>query len=154
MNTSPIKAVKDRFGDKAKLVAAVKGLATPDLWLDRLNEDRGFESISNSKLLRLHDALSRVKKEFGSRDKLIESILGLEKSAKDTGLKGRLEKFPTPRLLDLQGSAARRAKAEEKAAKSAKKAKKTPAKTKPARTKVAKAKRAAKAPAPKNPKKK
>ena len=83
MKTPPLKAVKDRFGDKQKLVTAVKDLATDELWLGRVNDDKGLESVSNSKLLRLHDTLSRVKKEFGSRAKLIESILTLSKRGKD-----------------------------------------------------------------------
>jgi hypothetical protein len=112
MKTSPLQAVKERFGDKAKLVTAVKALATDDLWLPLVNEAKGLERISNSKLLRLHDTLSRVKKDFGSRGKLIDSILSLTRRQKDVGMKGRLEGLPTPRLVDLQTSAARRAKAE------------------------------------------
>ncbi len=137
MKTPPLKAVKDRFGDKQKLVDAVKGLATDDLWLGRVNDEKGLESVSNSKLLRLHDTLTRVKKEFGSRAKLIDSILTLSKRNKDAGLRSSLEKYPTPRLVDLQMSATRRAKAAPKTAKApVKKKKKT-------RSKKAKAKAAA-----------
>ena len=136
MKTSPLQAVKERFGDKAKLVSAVKALATDDLWLPRVNEAKGLERISNSKLLRLHDTLSRVKKDFGSRGKLIDSILSLTRRQKDVGMKGRLESLPTPRLVDLQTSAARRAKGEK--AKPAVKAKAP----KRARSKKAKAKAA------------
>lgn len=136
MKTPPLKAVKDRFGDKQKLVQAVKSLATDELWLGRVNEDKGLDSVSNAKLLRLHDTLTRVKKEFGSRAKLIESILTLSKRQKDAGLRASLEKHPTPRLLDLQTSAARRAKAAPKAAPA-----KAPAKKK-ARSKKARAKAA------------
>lgn len=144
MKTSPLQAVKERFGDKAKLVSAVQALATDDLWLSRVNEVKGLERVSNAKLLRLHDTLSRVKKDFGSRGKLIDSILTLGKRQKDTGLKTRLEGLPTPRLVDLQTSAARRAKATEKtkaaaAPKGAAAAKKKAAKKK-ARSKKAKLK--------------
>jgi hypothetical protein len=139
--TSPVQAVKARFGDKAKLVLAVKALATDELWLGRVNEEKGLDSVSNAKLLRLHDILEGVKKEFGSRAKLIESILTLSKRQKDAGLRGRLEKFPTPRLVDLHGSVARRAKNEARKAKAAPK-KAAPAKKKTARTKKAKAKAA------------
>lgn len=146
MKTPPLKTVKDRFGDKQKLVSAVKGLATDELWLGRVNDNKGLESVSNAKLLRLHDTLSRVKKDFGSRAKLIDSILSLSKRDKDAGLRSSLEKFPTPRLVDLQASAARRAKtAPKKAAPVAPKKKK-------ARSKKAKAKaKAAGVPAAKKP---
>jgi hypothetical protein len=138
MKTSPIQAVKARFGDKQKLVSAVQALATDELWLDRVNETKGLAKVSNSKLLHLHDTLTSVKKDFGSRAKLIESILSLGKRDKDAGLKSALEKFSTPHLVDLQTSAAKRAKVSAKNVKApVKKAKKKP------RTKKAKEKAAA-----------
>lgn len=141
MKNPPLKAVKDRFGDKEKLVSAVKSLATSDLWLDRVNEAKGLERVSNAKLLRLHDTLSRVKKEFGSRAKLVDAILSHMKRTKDAGLRGKLEGYPTPRLVDLLDSAARRAKAVAKTAKVTKPAaKKKLARSKKAQAKTAKAK--------------
>jgi len=142
MKTPPIKAVKDRFGDKEKLVAAVKSLATEELWLDRVSAVKGLEKISNAKLLRLHEILTRVKKEFGSRGKLVEAILALLKRGKDAGLRSKLEASPTPQLVDLHDAATRRAKATARKAKVAKKA--PAAKKKKARSKKAKAKAAAK----------
>ncbi len=100
MKSSPLSQVKERFNDKAGLVSAVQALATDELWLGRINEDKGLDSVSNKKLLRLHDVLSTVKKDYGSRAKLIDAILGAEKRSKDTGYQARLEKWPTPRLLD------------------------------------------------------
>jgi hypothetical protein len=144
MKTSPLQAVKERFGDKDKLVAAVKALATEDLWLPAVNEVKGLEHVSNAKLLRLHETLSRVKKDFGNRGKLIDSILTLGKRQKDTGLKGRLERLSTPRLIDLHTSASRRSKAGEKTTAAATKA--APTKKK-ARSKKAKSKAASGAPA-------
>jgi hypothetical protein len=107
---SPLSLVKERFGDKEKLVAAVTALAKGDLWLDRVNENKGLERVSNAKLLKLHDALSKASKAFGTRGKLIDAILELEGRKKDAGLKSRLEGHPLPRLLDAHKSAARRAK--------------------------------------------
>jgi hypothetical protein len=147
MKTSPLQAVKERFGDKVKLVAAVKALATEDLWLPLVNEAKGLERISNAKLLRLHESLSRVKKDFGSRGKLIESILTLGKRQKDVGLKGRLERLSTPQLVDMHGASHRRSKTAEKTTAKAAKAPKAAPKKKKARSKKAKAK-AASGPAP------
>jgi hypothetical protein len=107
---SPLSEVKDRFGDKAKLVAAVQALAKDDLWLDRLSDEKSLANVSNKKLLRLHDTLSQAKKEFGTRAKLIASILDASKRSKDAGLRQRLERYPLPRLLDAHRSAARQAK--------------------------------------------
>ncbi len=100
MQKSPLQQVQERFTDKAGLVSAVKDLVKDDLWADRLNEDKGLELISNKKLLHLHDVLSTVKTEFGSRDKLIAAILEKEKRTKDEGYKARFASWSTPRLLD------------------------------------------------------
>ena len=100
----PVGRVKGQFEDKAKLISAVQALATSALWLDRVNADKGLAKVSNAKLLRLHSALSRAKKEFGTRDKLIGAVLDLDKRAKDEGYKTRLGSYPLPRLLDLHDS--------------------------------------------------
>jgi hypothetical protein len=123
MNKTPLSAVKERFGSKAELLGALAKFKTPDLWIDRVNEQKGFERVSNAKLLRLHDILSEVKEKFGSRAKLIDSILELERRSKDQGLKSRLEKHPTPRLLDLYRASTRRSA----------RAKSAPARPKPAK---------------------
>lgn len=116
---SPLATVKDKFGDKTKLVEAVKALATDELWLGRTSadrgKDRGLEHVSNAKLLRLHAIFTEVKGKFGTRAKLIEEILTAENRSKDAGFKKRLEAYPVPRLYDLYKSASKRAKASAKA---------------------------------------
>lgn len=104
MKTTPFQQVKANFGEKAKLVSAVQALATDALWLDRVNPDKGLARISNTKLLRLHAALTRAKEQFGSRDGLVNAVLGLVKRGKDDGYKARLGTYPVPRLLDLHDS--------------------------------------------------
>jgi hypothetical protein len=115
MKKSPLTQVKDRFGDKKKLVEAVQALATDELWLGRTSKDRGGDKglalVSNAKLLRLHATLSAVKEKFGTRAKLIDAILDAEKRTKDAGYKSRLEAYPVPRLFDHYRSASKRAKA-------------------------------------------
>jgi hypothetical protein len=109
MKTSPIQQVKANFGDKAKLVSAVQSLATDALWLDRVNPDKGLAKVSNTKLLRLHAALTRAKEQFGSRDGLVGAVLTLGKRGKDEGYKTHLASFPVPRLLDLHDSLSKKA---------------------------------------------
>jgi hypothetical protein len=111
MKASPLAQVKERFTDKAGLVAAVKGLATDELWLSRVSEDKGFDSISNAKLLHLHEVLSSVQKDFGSRTSLIAAIAEADKRSKDDGYKARLGRWSTPRLVDALKAARGRAKA-------------------------------------------
>jgi len=109
---SPLATVKEKFGDKAKLVAEVEAFTKgDDLWVSRLNANKGLAHVSNAKLLRLHQTFTAVKEKFGTRAKLIDEILTLENRAKDTGLKKRLEAHPVPRLYDHYKSLSKRNKA-------------------------------------------
>ncbi len=137
MKKTPLAEVKERFETKEKLVEAVEHLATDELWIDRYNEIKGLMSVSNQKLLRLHAILTEVKGSFGSRAKLIDAILELDRCAKDQGLRAKYATLPTPRLLDLHRAATRRSK---HAAKAAPRAATTPAKRKTSRSKKAQAK--------------
>jgi hypothetical protein len=105
---TPLAQVKEKFNDKAKLVAAVQKLAGDDLWIDRTNKNKGLGHVSNAKLIRLHDTFSAVKEKFGTRDKLIGAILDIEKRTKDDGYKTRLAKYPVPRLWDMYRSLEKR----------------------------------------------
>jgi hypothetical protein len=111
MAKSPLQTVKERFKNKAGLVTAVKGLLTDDLWIDRLNSNKGLDRVSNQKLLHLHGVLTEVKSKFGSRAKLIDAIASASGRAKDAEYKTGLERFPTPRLLQICLGAQKRAKA-------------------------------------------
>lgn len=111
---TPLAIMKELFGEKSKLIDAVKTFTSDDLWLGRTSSDRGgakgLEHVSNAKLLRLHATFSEVKKKFGTRAKLIDAILDLQKRSKDTGLRKRLEAYPVPRLYDVYKSSAKRGK--------------------------------------------
>jgi hypothetical protein len=148
---NPLAIVKDKFGEKAKLVEAVEKLASDDLWVARTNKDKGLAHVSNAKLLRLHATFTAVKEKFGTREKLIDAILEIEKRAKDEGYKQRLQAWPVPRLFDTYRSAHKRSEAPAKAAAAkaaAKAAPKPAAKPAPAKKTAAK-KTAKKAPAKK-----
>jgi hypothetical protein len=107
---APHAVVKEKFGDKAKLVAELeKFTKDDDLWVSRTNADKGLKHVSNAKLVKLHRTFSEVKEKFGTRAKLIDAILEVEKRVKDDGYKSRLGHFPVPRLYDLYKSAAKRA---------------------------------------------
>lgn len=139
MKKSPVTVVKERFESKEKLVEAVQKLATADLWVERLNAEKGLAKVSNQKLVKLHDALTDAKKRFGSRDKLISAILELKKRTKDASYSAGLKKFALPQLLDLHASIERASKRlAAKAAAPAKAAKKAPAAKKTAAKKTAK----------------
>ena len=140
MKKTPVSQVKERFESKEKLVAAVQKLATADLWLDKVSSAKGLARVSNAKLVRLHDSLTDAKKRFGSRDKLIASIVELNKRVKDKGYSSKLAEYSLPQLLDLHASAERASKRSAKAAPKAAK----PEKPKAAAKAAPKAKAAAK----------
>ncbi len=146
---NPLALVKEQFGDKAKLVAAVEKFTGDDLWVARTNKDKGLAHVSNAKLLRLHATFSEVKEKFGTREKLIDAILEQMKRTKDAGMRQRLQAWPVPRLYDTYKSGAKRAAGATKAA--APKAEAAPKAAKKAATKAAKP--AAKKSAVKNGKK-
>ncbi len=144
MKKTPVSQVKERFESKEKLVAAVQKLATADLWLDRVSSAKGLGRVSNAKLVRLHDSLTDAKKRFGSRDKLIASIVELNKRVKDKGYSTKLAEYSLPQLLDLHASVERASKRSAKVAPKAAKAAKTE-KPKAAAKAAPKAKASAKA---------
>ena len=139
MKKTPVSQVKERFESEEKLVAAVQKLATADLWSDRVNAAKSLGRVSNAKLVRLHDTLTDAKKRFGSRDKLVSSIVELNKRVKDKGYAEKLAGYALPQLLDLHAAAARTSKRAEAAAKAkpAKAEKKAPAKKAAAKPKAA-----------------
>jgi hypothetical protein len=144
-HTSPLARVKAAHGDKAKLVAAVEKFVDDDLWVARTNKAKGLAHVSNAKLLRLLATFTEVKEKFGTREKLIDAILEIEKRTKDAGYRQRLTEWPVPRLYDAYKSTAKRSAPKAAPVKRAKKAPAAaPAKAeKPA--KKAAAKKAAKA---------
>jgi hypothetical protein len=144
MKKTPVSQVKERFESKEKLVAAVQKLATADLWSDRVNAAKGLGRVSNAKLVRLHDTLTDAKKRFGSRDKLIGSIVELNKRVKDKGFAEKLAAYPLPQLLDLHAAATRASKRAEVAAKAKPAKVEKPKAAKPAAKPKAAAKPAAK----------
>jgi len=109
MTKSPLAIVKERFGDKQKLVEALKKLATDDLFLDRANAEKGLDHVSNRKLVHLHDLLTQVKKDHGSRAGLIKAVAAAEGHSDDANFVTALERFPTPRLVDRLRAAKKRA---------------------------------------------
>lgn len=137
---SPLATLKDKFENKAKLVAELEKLTKDDdLWVARVNKNKGLAHVSNAKLLKLHATFAAVKEKFGTRAKLIDAICEVEKRAKDEGFKTRLGNFPVPRLWDMYKSASKRAGAGAKDEAKAAKRKAAPKKAAPAKAAPAKA---------------
>jgi hypothetical protein len=116
---SPLALVKEKFGDKEQLVLALEKLTGDELWVSRTNKDKGLAHVSNAKLLRLFATFTEVKDKFGTRDKLIDAILELEKRTKDAGYRQRLSAWPVPRLYDTYKTTSKRLAGPSKGAASA-----------------------------------
>ena len=141
MAKSPSQIVKDKFGDKQKLVDAVKQFVNDDLWVGRENKDKGLARVSNAKLLRLLDTFTAVQAKWGTRGKLIDAVVEASGRTKDQGYRASIEGWPVPRLFDAYKSLTKKAtKGEKKPAKAAAPAK---AAEKPAAKKAAEPKKAA-----------
>jgi hypothetical protein len=115
MKKTPLAQAKEKFSAetakdaKKKLIAEVEQFTKGDeLWVNRINADKGLAHVSNAKLLRLHAIFTEVKAKFGTRAKLIAQIAELEKRSKDDGYKTHLSAFPVPRLFDLWKSSTKR----------------------------------------------
>ncbi len=112
MKKSPLAIVKERFGDdrkaaKTKLVEAVRA-AGADLWVDK-GDAEALARVSNAKLIHLETTFKTIKKELGSRTKLVDALLEIEKRAKDEGYRTHLEKQSTLRLWDRLSTLKRKA---------------------------------------------
>jgi hypothetical protein len=121
---SPLEEVNDTFGGKDKLVDKLVGLLESDEPKEELR--KRLLAVANRKLLRLHGVASLVKEKYGSREKLLEQLVGSTNRAKDKDYRTRLDSFTTPRLVDAAKVAERRSKnagAKGRAPKAAKSAK-------------------------------
>jgi hypothetical protein len=111
MKKTPLAEIKERFGSKENLVKELKALFDKgDMFLDRLNADKGLAHVANAKLIKLHDVAAEVKERFSSRAKLTEDLLKLLKREKDKGLRERLDQWGLPRLWDYYKAVAKRVK--------------------------------------------
>ena len=109
MKKTPLQQIKDRFESKEKLVKELKAMFDKgDLFIERLNPDKGLASVANAKLLKLYDTAQEVKKQFKTRDKLIEDLLTKLNRSKDVGLKARFEAWGLPRIWDYYKSVSKK----------------------------------------------
>jgi hypothetical protein len=106
---SPLEEVNDTFGGKDKLVEKLVGLLESDEPKEELR--KRLLAVANKKLLRLHGVASLVKEKYGSREKLLEQLVGSTGHAKDKDYRTRFDSFTTPRLVDAVKVAERRTKA-------------------------------------------
>jgi|ETNmetMinimDraft_14_1059893.scaffolds.fasta_scaffold13017_3 hypothetical protein len=100
MKKSPKQLVNDQFGSRAKLVDEILNLLGSD------KDDRTsarLKATKNSQLVRLHEVLTTVKSEFGSKDKLVEAIASAKfaPNKPDADYSKKISGYTQKRLLDL-----------------------------------------------------
>ena len=111
MKKTPLAQINERFGSKDKLVKELKAMFDKgDLFVERLNPEKGLASVANAKLIKLYDTAAEVKEQFKTREKLIADLLEKLGRSKDNDLKARFEAWGLPRLWDYYKSVAKKLK--------------------------------------------
>jgi hypothetical protein len=106
----PAVRVKAKFGSKESLIKEVKKIFDKaDIFIDKLNKNKGLERVSNRKLLRLYEMAAEVKEKFGNRKALIDEYVKLASKENVQNISEKLSSFTIGKLLDLYHQAARRA---------------------------------------------
>ena len=107
MKKNPGQVVKEKFGTKHDLAKLLyTKLERP--FDDESQEDfeRRIRTTSAKKLLRLHENLEIVEKEFGNKSGLVDAIMKAKYAAgkPDLQYRAKLESYRTTRLLDIYGA--------------------------------------------------
>jgi hypothetical protein len=103
MKKPPLSQVKEQFGTKEQLVDALTAL--PEGVLSRADDDKDafrtrLLTAANSKLLRLHQMGRAVADRWGSKDKLVDALLTLQRRNKDESYRTKLATLPLGKLYD------------------------------------------------------
>ncbi len=104
MKKSPLQQVKDKFGGKDKLVAELVGMMTRPSDLTKDQFKKKLLAQSNRKLMILHERETTIKNKYGSRSKLIDSLISArmgKQKKEDKGYRIHLENRTNGQLLDL-----------------------------------------------------
>lgn len=110
----PLARMKALYGSKDKLVEKLAGSLAAEGGEDEGALKDRLLKASNQQLLKLAAVADAVKKTYGGRDKLVDTLVKALNRAKDKEYVQKLSQFSLPRLYDLARSAERRARANAK----------------------------------------
>ncbi|MBI3074573.1 MAG: hypothetical protein HYY84_20865 [Deltaproteobacteria bacterium] len=98
---TPVQIVRERFGSKEKLVGELVGtLERPEGESDEDFKARLLR-VTNAQLLRLHAVETRVREQFGSKEKLADAVYAQRRKGKaDKDFRARLSGLRNAQLLD------------------------------------------------------
>lgn len=102
MSLAPLAEVKAKFGSRDELVKIVMGeIERPEGMSDKDFEAK-MSKVSNRKLLKLHAAHEDVTRRFGSKEGLVDAIIGIVNKGKvDHVYRNKLMTMREAQLLDI-----------------------------------------------------
>lgn len=111
MKLSPLAEVKEKFGSRPELIKIVVGkIERPEGMSDEAFEEK-MRTVSNRKLLKLNAAHDDMIKRFGSKDGLVDAIIGLVCKGKvDSVYRAKLMKLRVAQLLDIHKGLVKKSK--------------------------------------------
>ena len=102
---SPLARVKRLHGSKEALIDALAGDLARETGDSRDEVKERLAGAPNTKLLRLHQALTSLRDQYGSKDKLIQALSEARGHGKDKDYAAKLQAYSIPRLLDMMRAA-------------------------------------------------
>ena len=100
---TPLHTVTEKFGSKAELVKLLVGTAIRREGETESELTERLMRVSNRKLLVLQERQSQLKDTFGTRDKLISTLIEKKLGRPDGDLQEKLNQYSTGRLLSMAG---------------------------------------------------
>ena len=105
MKKPPLSLVKEQFGTKEQLVDALTALPEGVLARGSGDDDKDafrtrLLTAANSKLLRLHQVGRAVADRWGSKDKLVDALLTMQRRNKDENYRTKLGTLSLGKLYD------------------------------------------------------
>lgn len=98
---TPLAKVKRLHGSKEKLVDSLVDKLAKDSDESAGDMKQRLMTVSNKKLLRLADAMTRLTEKYGGKEQLVDAVSQARGKAKDQDYKSKLASYSVPRLLDM-----------------------------------------------------
>jgi hypothetical protein len=102
---TPLAQVKRLHSSKEGLIEALAGDLARETGDSKDSVKERLAGAPNTKLLRLHQALTSLRDKYGSKDKLIQALSQARGHGKDRDYAAKLQTYSIPRLLDMMRAA-------------------------------------------------
>ena len=98
---TPLHTVTEKFGSKAELVGQLIGTVSRGEGETDAELTERLMRVSNRKLLVLHKREADLKSRFGTREKLVATLVEKKLGRADADLQQKLDQYSTGRLLSM-----------------------------------------------------